>query len=950
MLRQRLASHRPQDALRPRAQRLWQGGFAQHEAPAHHHFGGAVRVVLEARLQRGDGVGGRPAGSAPGELLEAPPRQPVPPGPIRRDLRRFRVGLPRALRVARVETAVALLQPELADLQPVRELRRELARVRIVRRGGCQKAAPQRQTPAVMQDDEQPEVVSIAPRQRLELADLGGRLVPGTAVDQKLDAVSSRESDELVPSRRRGDGEALRQRRFAARGVLRVVERGREVEQEPGALPGIVARRGQRLPESQDRTGVLAAVQKPARLLRQELRRERVIAAPQRERADGFVRGLLLADTTAQGLDPRPHEGRRHPLRGGEVPTGVVGFLEKRGRGLEASLSRRTDRAEPQGSDRLGGGRIRMRPPPRRRAASRLGSGVQDRGQLGQPQSEQAPLRGGGLGGPAGAPAATARRRAAHPRLPARPRSPRARAPSLRRSARRDARRAGTRLRARGPGTRRSRISPARSRPALPRRSAAARCASRDPRARSNHPAPAAPGRDSVGATPPATARRPWGPRRSAPTRRGSEFSGRRRPRSPRRRAQRAPRSARRSEPTRQSFRKGPKVPAASPPATSAVEARPESARAPRDRAGRGPPTRTRGARAGPSPPARHRSTRRARCSTPPALAGAGSRRPASRTVGAEPQRPTGVRDEARIETARRPPAARRPRLREQRRAPRASGARRREPRLRSRAVAERALGRAPGNARKAPASQYSGRFHLASGGPEPLEQLSPPPRCVTRRPRAKRQAGTAAAPRRPTCGPRRIRPTRPRAACASARVGAVPITHLAPRALEVLARQREAVRGEERRRRRALQQEQAAVLARAEASRTRPRPPRAGGARRRARLRLVARGRSPAEASRARASRSSHPARATPAESAKHSASARHTLYCREVSDAGRGPRSTFEVARRSTGTTSTRSAGFSTRSPGSVQGEDRGRHGHAVIADVGSRADARPRPRPAR
>ena len=247
-----------------------------------------------------------------------------------------------------------------------------------------------------MQDDQQAHVVAVASRQRLERGDLGRRLVPGTAVDQELDAIAAREANQILPARRGGDGETLGQARLAARFVPGVVERRREVEQEPGALSRIVAHRGQRLPKPQDRAGVLAPVQEPAGFLRQESRGETVLAAPQGQGADGLVRGPLFADTPGQREDLGAHQGRLDAFRGREIAPGGVGLLEERHGVFEPSLACGAGGPEPQCADGLGRGGIAMRPAPGGRAAGGFGCGIQARRELGQPQLEPPPLLGRG--------------------------------------------------------------------------------------------------------------------------------------------------------------------------------------------------------------------------------------------------------------------------------------------------------------------------------------------------------------------------------------------------------------------------------------------------------------------------------------------------------------------------------------------------------------------------
>ena len=200
------------------------------DMPSRQRLGRRVVVAPEESLEPGESVARRPLAGRPGELRQAPAR---PFGAVAAVGRVGRGDLVRAARgagVSLVEEAIALLEPELAGLEPVGDLFGEPTGFRVVARRLAQEPAPQGEPAAVTHGHEELPVVAIRPRLRKEGLALarGGRPFPG--VDQELQPVGPRHARQVFAARPSRQADSLLEQLPAAPLAPRVVERRREVD------------------------------------------------------------------------------------------------------------------------------------------------------------------------------------------------------------------------------------------------------------------------------------------------------------------------------------------------------------------------------------------------------------------------------------------------------------------------------------------------------------------------------------------------------------------------------------------------------------------------------------------------------------------------------------------------------------------------------------------------
>ncbi len=313
------ASGRAQALCRELAPARRDRRIAEEPAPAGDRFGGAVGVAREERLERRPGLSRRSARCAPARLFEPFAGGVLAVAPVGRRRGGPLPGLDGALHVPAVNAAVALLEPELADLEPVGGLLAQPPGLGIVARGIGEEPAPQRQPAPVMQGHEQARRVPVragAPGQRL---DLDARFLPRGAIDEQLDPVSTGDADEIFASRGGGGLEGTAERGFAFVRAPRVVQRDREVEREGRALCGIRRGRSDRLLETHDGPSVLPPVEQAPGLLREEPCGEPVVRGAEGGRPDGVVNGRLLLETSGESEHARPRERGLDGLLGGQA-------------------------------------------------------------------------------------------------------------------------------------------------------------------------------------------------------------------------------------------------------------------------------------------------------------------------------------------------------------------------------------------------------------------------------------------------------------------------------------------------------------------------------------------------------------------------------------------------------------------------------------------------------
>ena len=242
---------------------------------------------------------------------------------------------------------VALLEPELSDLEPVPDLFGEPARLAVVAGGRRQVAAAQREARALVQRDEQARPVLLRAGALLELRDFRRRGNEGAAVEPAARSGCSARSARGPRARRPPRPPPRRRALLAAPGLAGVVERRREVDREGRPLRRLVPGRPDRLLEAHERACVLAAIEQAARLLGEEPRLEPVVAGALDGRPERRIHGVLVLEVSGERVHLRPHQRRLDPL-GQARCSGAVGLVEALEGAAAPALARQPDRLQAQ--------------------------------------------------------------------------------------------------------------------------------------------------------------------------------------------------------------------------------------------------------------------------------------------------------------------------------------------------------------------------------------------------------------------------------------------------------------------------------------------------------------------------------------------------------------------------------------------------------------------------
>ncbi len=257
----------------------------------------------------------------------------------------------------------------------------------------------------MVEGDEEPQLVAVArglieelPRDRRGGIEVGARQID-------LDAVRSRDPQQVPASRGRRERRGVVEQLPASRGAAGVVERRREIDRDPGALARIVAQDGERLLEARGRLPEAPAVGETQRLLRDEPRGERIVAGGERRAAPALVDRRLLLEPPLERERTRARERVVDPRRLGHPgrEDQPVRLVETRVRPGAIAVAREPGGLEPQRADALVRRSVRKGGAPRRGAAARLGDSLETRRDLRRAERASPALResGGGVSGDA---------------------------------------------------------------------------------------------------------------------------------------------------------------------------------------------------------------------------------------------------------------------------------------------------------------------------------------------------------------------------------------------------------------------------------------------------------------------------------------------------------------------------------------------------------------------
>src|SRR5262249_36023508 len=146
-----------------------------------------------------------------------------------------------------IDAAVPLLEPKLADFDSISKTGSERPRLRIVPSGFFEQPAAQLHAAAVVKDDKPPQFVALLLGPFQEKLDLAGSLVPAALVDPDLEPVGSRAAENVLPAHRRGECDRLLDDGSGRAWPARMIEHGRQIQQELRAERGVISKDPERL-------------------------------------------------------------------------------------------------------------------------------------------------------------------------------------------------------------------------------------------------------------------------------------------------------------------------------------------------------------------------------------------------------------------------------------------------------------------------------------------------------------------------------------------------------------------------------------------------------------------------------------------------------------------------------------------------------------------------------
>jgi hypothetical protein len=222
----------------------------------------------------------------------------------------------------------------------------------------------------MVQADQTAQLVPVLLRGSQDRFDSTGGLIPLRLVDGHLRQIRLRRQREIIAADGASQRECLLENRRARGDPAGMEELRGEVQQQIGALGGIVAADGQSLFESRDRAGKVAAVRKAQSLVSQQTRRQPLVV--RHRPAPSLVDLGLFSPAPCPPVDVRPNQVCFEPVgqrARGALPLGLVQQCQ----GLPLfSLASPSKRFQSQGSNLVSRRSVGKVGPPSRGFAGRL--------------------------------------------------------------------------------------------------------------------------------------------------------------------------------------------------------------------------------------------------------------------------------------------------------------------------------------------------------------------------------------------------------------------------------------------------------------------------------------------------------------------------------------------------------------------------------------------------